>query len=179
MTRDYAIANFHTLQITTTHAKSFQSVAISTSRSLVTASNSGDSSTAPARFPLDKFPYDSLLAHSVVTPTNFQTVSVLKSRHGLRRKHRSVLRSDRFSWECVCLKRRYPVTAAYACLLRFCCLATNVVSLFVSRSLPNNESTRNSILFQFLIFFALKLYYFRKMTGQQYAAKGLRIWGLC
>jgi hypothetical protein len=41
-----------------------------------------------------------------------------------------------FPWERVCLQRRYPVTAAYTCLLRICCLAANVVSLFVSRSLP-------------------------------------------
>jgi hypothetical protein len=30
------------------------------------------------------------------------------------------------------LLRRYPVTAAYIYLLRICCLAANVVSLFVS-----------------------------------------------
>jgi hypothetical protein len=38
-----AIADLHTLQITTTHAKSFQS-AVFNDRSLVTVSNSGDTS---------------------------------------------------------------------------------------------------------------------------------------
>jgi hypothetical protein len=32
--------------------------------------------------------------------------------------------------------------AAYTCLLRICSLAADVVSLFVLRSLPSNESTR-------------------------------------
>jgi hypothetical protein len=32
--------------------------------------------------------------------------------------------------------------AAYTCLLRICCLAANVVSFFVSKSLPSNGSTR-------------------------------------
>jgi hypothetical protein len=82
-----AIANFHNLVITTAYAKSFQSSVISTSLSLVTASNIGDSSTEPTKHSLHRFPYNSLLAHSVATPTNFQTVSVLKSRHGQRRKH--------------------------------------------------------------------------------------------
>jgi hypothetical protein len=39
------IANFLTFQIATAHAKSFQSAAVSTCSSLVTASNNGDSST--------------------------------------------------------------------------------------------------------------------------------------
>jgi hypothetical protein len=49
------IANFHTLKITTTHAKSFQSSFIS--RSLVAASNSKDSSAAPTKSSLHRFPY--------------------------------------------------------------------------------------------------------------------------
>jgi hypothetical protein len=50
-----------------------------------------------------------------------------------------------YPWERVCLRRCYPVTVAYTCLLRICCLAANDVSLFVSRSLPSNRSTRYSI----------------------------------
>jgi hypothetical protein len=65
-------------------------------------------------------------------------VSVIIYRIGPRRKHRSLLYSNR-------LRRRYPVTAAYTYLLRICCLAANVVSLFVLRSLPSNGSTRYSM----------------------------------
>jgi hypothetical protein len=51
------IVHFHTLQIATAHDKSFQS-AVFTSRSLVTASNSGDSSTAPTKSSLQRLPYN-------------------------------------------------------------------------------------------------------------------------
>jgi hypothetical protein len=50
-----------------------------------------------------------------------------------------------FPLERVCLRRCYAVTTAYTCLLRNCCLAANVVSLFVSRSLPSDGSSRCSI----------------------------------
>jgi hypothetical protein len=61
------IANFHTVEITTAHAKSFQS-AVFIDRSLVTASNSGDSSapaltsllTAPTKSSLQRFPCNTL-----------------------------------------------------------------------------------------------------------------------
>jgi hypothetical protein len=63
-----ASADFHTLQITTAHAKGCQSAAVSTGRSLKIASNSGDSSTdqvfssqTPLQLPTD----------SVTTLTNF------------------------------------------------------------------------------------------------------------
>jgi hypothetical protein len=49
MTHDYtysAIADLHTLQISAAHAKSFQSAVSYTNRSLVMASDSGDSSTS-------------------------------------------------------------------------------------------------------------------------------------
>jgi hypothetical protein len=52
------IANFHTLQITTAHAKSFQSAAVSISCSLVMTHNSGDYSTALMKFSLPRFPYN-------------------------------------------------------------------------------------------------------------------------
>jgi hypothetical protein len=42
-----SIADFHTLQITTDHSESFPACCVFTTRSQVTASNSGDSSTAP------------------------------------------------------------------------------------------------------------------------------------
>jgi hypothetical protein len=51
-----AIANFHTVQITTTHAYFFPTCCYFTSSSLITASNSGDSSasafkSSPFRLP--------------------------------------------------------------------------------------------------------------------------------
>jgi hypothetical protein len=52
------IAFFNILEITTAHANSFQS-AVFTSRSLVTDSNSGDTSTAPTKSSLRRLPYNS------------------------------------------------------------------------------------------------------------------------
>jgi hypothetical protein len=49
-------------------------------------------------------------------------------------------------WEQVCLRRRYSGTTVHTYLLRICCLEADVVSLFVSRSLPSNESTRSNIV---------------------------------
>jgi hypothetical protein len=46
-----------------------------------------------------------------------------------------------FPWKRVYLRRRYRATTAFTCLLNICCLAANVVSLFVSRSLSGNSST--------------------------------------
>jgi hypothetical protein len=54
------IVDFRTLQIPTAHA-------VFTCRSLVTASDSGDSPTVPTKSSLHKFPYNSLLTHSVAT----------------------------------------------------------------------------------------------------------------
>jgi hypothetical protein len=61
-----AIADFHSLQITTAHTKSFQS-AVFSSCSLATASNNRDSSTAPIKFTLHRLPYNFLPTHSVTT----------------------------------------------------------------------------------------------------------------
>jgi hypothetical protein len=43
-----AVANLHNSQLTTAHAKSFSACYVFTSRSLATASNSGDSSASRA-----------------------------------------------------------------------------------------------------------------------------------
>jgi hypothetical protein len=58
------ITIFRNLQISTTHVKSFQS-AVFTNRLLVTASNCGDSSTAPTKSSLHRLPYKSLSTDSV------------------------------------------------------------------------------------------------------------------
>jgi hypothetical protein len=103
-----------------------------TSRSLVTTSNIGDSLIAPSKYSLHIFPYDWLTS---------KLVSVITSGLGPRRKHRSLLYTNRFCGELVCLRRHYSVTAACTCLVSICCLAANV-SLFISRPLPSNQSTR-------------------------------------
>jgi hypothetical protein len=55
-----AIADLYTSQITTAHAKSFPACRVFTSRSLVTAYNSGDSSTTPTKSCLHQLNYNSL-----------------------------------------------------------------------------------------------------------------------
>jgi hypothetical protein len=58
-----AVANLHTLQITTAHAKPFPTCCVFTSRSLVTASNNGDSSASALKSSLNggSLPTDSFL----------------------------------------------------------------------------------------------------------------------
>jgi hypothetical protein len=82
-----AIANLHTLPITRTHGKSFPACNVFTSRSLIMASNSGDSSTAPSKSSLHRLPYNSLS----LAPFVF----LITSRYGPRRKHRSLVYSYR------------------------------------------------------------------------------------
>jgi hypothetical protein len=74
------IANIHTLQITTAHAKYFPACGVFTSRSLVTASNSGESSTAALKSSLHSLPHRT---HSDV-PIFFLVTHL----HGPNRKHR-------------------------------------------------------------------------------------------
>jgi hypothetical protein len=58
-----SIVNLRTLQITTAHAKSFPAYCVVTNRSLVTASNSGDSSASALKSSLNggSLPTDSFL----------------------------------------------------------------------------------------------------------------------
>jgi hypothetical protein len=122
-----AIADIHTLLITAAHTKSFQ-CAVFTSRSLVTASNSGYSSASA--FPLllsGEYPT------AILTELNAKIVPLITPLHGPRRKHLSSVVVQSFPWEHVCLRRSYLVTAGYTCLIIICCLTADVVSLFVSR----------------------------------------------
>jgi hypothetical protein len=77
-----AIADFDTLHITTPHVKSFLVCCVFTSRSLVTASNGGDSSasalTAPTKPFLHRLPYNSLSSHFITTLTNFKVKVMLR-----------------------------------------------------------------------------------------------------
>jgi hypothetical protein len=71
-------------------------------------------------------------------------VSIITSRYGLHWEHYLLLYfSDSLGTS---IRRRYPVTIAYTCLLRFCYLAADVVLLFVSRPLPSNGTTRYNIV---------------------------------
>jgi hypothetical protein len=138
------------------HAKYFQSAF--TSCFPVMDLNNGDSS-------LHRLPYKRLLTDSATTCFGYN-ISAWDAQ-----KTPFVLVLQAFPWEWVRLWRRYPVTAlvyllilqslpsngcrlfrghypvtaAYTCLLRICFLAVNIVSLFVSRLLPCNSSTRYSI----------------------------------
>jgi hypothetical protein len=90
-TSDYsATANLHTLQITSAQAKSFPAYCVFTSCSLVTASNSGDSSASTFKSSLNggSLPTDSFLHRlpcrtDLVVPVFF----LITPRHGPRRQH--------------------------------------------------------------------------------------------
>jgi D-alanyl-lipoteichoic acid acyltransferase DltB (MBOAT superfamily) len=92
-----AITDFHTFQITTAHTNPSQSITVSTSRFLVTASNSEGSSTSA----LTSLHAGSQL-HRLSLPftdsfcTLAQIVLLITSRHGPRRKHSLFLYSNRF-----------------------------------------------------------------------------------
>jgi hypothetical protein len=88
---------------------------------------------APTKSSLHRLPYDSLSLVPVIL--------LITPRHGPHRKHRLLLYSNRFSVNMFVCKGINSVTAMYTCLLRICCLAADVVLLFVSRSLPSNGST--------------------------------------
>jgi hypothetical protein len=84
------LANFYTLKITTAHAKSSQSASVSTCRFLLTASNSGDSSTASTKSSLQRLSHNSFnwLCYNWLIS---KLVSVITSRHGPRTKHSPLL----------------------------------------------------------------------------------------
>jgi hypothetical protein len=85
-----AVPNLHTLQITTVHAKSSQSAV--TIRFLVTVLKTGGNSASVPNCTDQDF--------SSQTPLQIwrtpKHASVITSRHGLRRKYRSLLYSNRF-----------------------------------------------------------------------------------
>jgi hypothetical protein len=66
-----AIADLHTLQVTTAPAKSFPARYVLTSRSLATVSNSGGSSASRAQVLLSQPPVQNSLStvHSTITPS--------------------------------------------------------------------------------------------------------------
>jgi hypothetical protein len=120
------IADFHTLQITTEHGKSFPTCCVFTSRFLVTTSSIGDTSTSALKSSLNGvwLPIVSLL-HRLPYRTDLvaPVVILITSRHGPRRQHRSFL---------------YPLpSSSRRFLLRICWIATDVL-LFRGRCLETN-----------------------------------------
>jgi hypothetical protein len=116
-----AIADFHTLQTTTVHVV-FSVCCVLTSLTLVTASNYGNSSSAPTKSSLHKLPYNLRTTHSVTTLTNFQTRLGYDILERIEWKTPFIVVIQLCPWERVCLRRRYSVTTAYTCLLKICCL---------------------------------------------------------
>jgi hypothetical protein len=127
-----AIADLHNLQITTAHAKSLPFCSVFTSRSLVTAFNTGDFSASALMSLLNLLFTDSLTTLSTLAP-----IVLLITAHGPRRKHRSLLYSNRFrgnisvmallSNGCIYLLAKNPFPSNGCCFV-------------VSRSLPSNGS---------------------------------------
>jgi hypothetical protein len=135
-----ATANLHTLQITTAHAKSFPACCVFTSRSLVTASNSGDSSASALKCslnggspPTDNFLHRLPYRTDLVAPIVF----LITPRYGPRPQHSSFSYANRFRGNV--FTEPFPSSSRLSCLLRICCLVTGV-PLSVSRTLPRNES---------------------------------------
>jgi hypothetical protein len=131
-------------QITTAPTQSFPACCVFTSCSLVTASNSGDSSVfhTPVLsewwLPSNSFLHRHLYRPDLITPHFF----VITSQYGLHRQHHShmLIFSVRMCLWC------HSLGAAFcSCLLRICCLAMDVILLSVSQPLPTNECCSRTI----------------------------------
>jgi hypothetical protein len=97
-----AIANLYTLKITTAHAKSFPACCVFTSRSLVTVSNSGDSSASALKSSIRRQPYRT----DSVAPIFF----LITPLHGLSTKHRF----QQYLYCCMRIRCRGNVFTAFA-----------------------------------------------------------------
>jgi hypothetical protein len=115
-----ATPDLHTLQITTAHAKTFPACCVFNSRFLVTASNSGDSSSSCAQFIPSTFQYRTnfQLSTELIAPFLFFIIP----RRGPHRQHHGLP---------VCLRNR---------------CRGDVFTLFVSRSMPSNGSVNHNIV---------------------------------
>jgi hypothetical protein len=126
--------------ITTTHAKSFPACCVFTNRSLVTASNNGDSSASALKF--------SLNGGSLTTILQLTSSSLPNPVQNLLDYPNCLLSTNRvdntvhFRIPLRCRKSVFTepslAAAVYSCLLIICCLATDVVPLSVSLPLPRN-----------------------------------------
>jgi hypothetical protein len=92
-TRNYSVtANLYNSQITTAPAKHFPACYVFTSRSLVTASNSGDSSVSALKSSLNGGSLPTVpFLHRIPYRTDLviPVVFLITPRHGLCRQHRS------------------------------------------------------------------------------------------
>jgi hypothetical protein len=74
-----------------------------------------------------------------LVPQNSKVVPVITPWYGPRRKRRF----QQFLYCCVWIRCRGNMFVCEG--LRICCIAADVVSFFVSRSLPSNGSTRYNV----------------------------------
>jgi hypothetical protein len=140
-----AIADLHTSQITTAHAKFSPACCVFTSRSLLTASNSGDSSASALKSSLNGggcLPTDTFL-HRISHRTDLVTpiVSLITPQHGPCRQYTVHSRMPTVSAGTLS-PSRFLAAAVYSCLIRICCLVTNTLLFYVSRPLPRNKCFR-------------------------------------
>jgi hypothetical protein len=115
-----ATAHLHNSQITTAPAKPLPAFGILTSRSLATASNSGDSSVSRAQVLSSKPPVQN--STELIT----RTVLAINSRHGPHRKHRSSI--------------VVFVSVAAGTCLRNRCPETGCVTPFITNPLPHQRA---------------------------------------
>jgi hypothetical protein len=132
-----AIANLHNSQITTVLAKSFPACSVFTSRSLVTASNSGDSSALHAQALSSQPPVQDWHGCPNFLPYNSSAWPT---------------ETPPFILVCLpvaagtCVTSRSLAAAAYSCLLRICRLTKDVIPVYISRPLPRNECYLRAVL---------------------------------
>jgi hypothetical protein len=141
-TSDYsATTSFHNSQITTAACCVFSI------RSLVTASNSEDSSASALKASLNGGSHPNLF--QLLQLTLFFRLPLKNSLGCLNclpyNSSARPAQTTPFILVCVpvtagtCLPSRSLAALVYSCLLKICCLATEVVSLSLSRPLPRNE----------------------------------------
>jgi hypothetical protein len=128
--------------ITTAPSKPFPACCIFISRSLAAASNSDDSSASRAQVLSSQPP---CAEHSSQLATKWVASIVFKitPRHGPHRKHPVSIVVSCLATGCITISNRYSFVVG-ACLPR-CCIATAVVSLFVSRCLHHNMNLLSAL----------------------------------
>jgi hypothetical protein len=120
----------------TAYAKSLPACCVFASRSLVTASNIEDSSAAALKSSPNGGSLQLLTLYSLLYRTDLVAAIVflitLRADNPVHSRMLTVYAGT-------CLPSRSLAAAVCSCLLRICCLATDVVPLSVSRPLPRNE----------------------------------------
>jgi hypothetical protein len=141
-----ATANLHNSQITTASANPFPACYVFTGLSQATASNNGETSATalkcflngvslPTVSFLHRFPYRT----DLVAPMS--SLYLLGMAHVDNTVHFRMLTISTGTF----LPKRSLAATIYSCLLRIWCLATDVISLSVSRPLPRNECSFRAV----------------------------------